>query len=80
MLQQYTLKYKENHQINNLNLDLWHYFFNFSYILLHFQKKYAKQRRDSAVKVGTIRLTSEFNSSSFGDGGVFFRHQRVEDQ
>lgn len=49
-------------------------------VFSYFQKKYAKQRRDSAVKVGTIRLTSEFNSSSFGDGGVFFRHQRVEDQ
>lgn len=46
----------------------------------YFQRKYAKQRRDSAVKVGTIRLTSDFNSSAFGDGGVFFRHQRVEDQ
>lgn len=46
----------------------------------YFQRKYAKQRRDSAVKVGTIRLSSVFNSSAFGDGGVFFRHQRVEDQ
>ena len=49
-------------------------------IFAYFQKKYAKQRRDSAVKVGTIRMNSEFNSSSFGDGGVFFRHQRVEEQ
>ena len=49
-------------------------------IIGYFHKKYAKQRRDSAVKVGTIRLTSNFNSSAFGDGGVFFRHQRVEDQ
>ncbi|MFV1874017.1 MAG: peroxidase family protein [Oleiphilus sp.] len=48
-------------------------------IFSYFHKKYAKQRRDSAVKVGTIRLTSDFNSSAFGDGGVFFRHQRVED-
>jgi hypothetical protein len=46
----------------------------------YFQRKYAKQRRDSAVKVGTIRLSSAFNSSAFGDGGVFFRHQRVEEQ
>jgi hypothetical protein len=49
-------------------------------IIPYFHKKYAKQRRDSAVKVGTIRLSSEFISSAFGDGGVFFRHQRVEDQ
>lgn len=49
-------------------------------IISYFHKKYAKERRDSAVKVGTIRLTSDFKSSSFGDGGVFFRHQRVEDQ
>lgn len=51
-----------------------------SSIWSYYKKKYAKQRRDSAVKVGTIRLSSDFNSSSFGDGGVFFRHQRVEEK
>lgn len=49
-------------------------------IFPYFHRKYAKQRRDSAVKVGTIRTTSAFTSSAFGDGGVFFRHQRYEDQ
>ncbi|KZY63551.1 peroxidase [Oleiphilus sp. HI0071] len=49
-------------------------------IFPYFHNKYARDRRSSAVKVGTIKSTSEFNSSSFGDGGVFFRHQRVEDQ
>ncbi|KZZ38609.1 hypothetical protein A3757_07670 [Oleiphilus sp. HI0117] len=49
-------------------------------IFPYFHKKYAKSRRDSAKKVGTIRLSSEFISSAFGDGGVFFNHQRVEDQ
>lgn len=46
----------------------------------YYKRKYAKQRRDSAVKVGTIRLSSAFTSSAFGDGGVFFRHQRVEER
>jgi len=49
-------------------------------IFSYFNNKYAKSRRDSAVKVGTIRLTSQFNTSSFGDGGVFFRHTRYEDR
>lgn len=49
-------------------------------IIPYFHNKYANERRNSAVKVGTIKTTSKFNSSSFGDGGVFFRHQRVEDQ
>lgn len=49
-------------------------------IFSYFNRKYAEQRRNSAVKVGTIKLTSDFNSSSFGDGGVFFRHQRVEER
>lgn len=46
----------------------------------YWNKKYAKQRRDSAVKVGTIRLTSDMTTSAFGDGGVFFKHQRYEDR
>ncbi|GLQ31369.1 peroxidase family protein [Litoribrevibacter albus] len=49
-------------------------------IIPYFHNKYATERRNSAVKVGTIKTTSKFNSSAFGDGGVFFRHQRVEDQ
>lgn len=48
-------------------------------IFPYFNNRYAKDRRDSAVKIGQIRLTSEFNLSTFGDGGVFFRHQRYED-
>lgn len=43
-------------------------------------KRYAKDRRNSAVKVGTIRLTSDMTTSAFGDGGVFFKHQRYEDR
>lgn len=46
----------------------------------YYNNKYAKQRRDSAVKVGTIRLTSDMTTSAFGDGGVFFKHQRYEDR
>lgn len=49
-------------------------------IFSYFNNKYIKDRRNSAVKIGSIRLTSEFNTSAFGDGGVFFRHQRYEDQ
>lgn len=41
---------------------------------------YANQRRASAVKVGTLVTTSPFVSSQFGDSGVFFKHQRVEDK
>jgi len=43
-------------------------------------KRYARDRRNSAVKVGTIRLTSDMTTSAFGDGGVFFKHQRYEDR
>jgi hypothetical protein len=49
-------------------------------IISYFHKKWAKKRRDSAVKVGTIRTTSDFKTSAFGDGGVFFNHQRYEDR
>jgi len=49
-------------------------------LIPYFNKKYIKARRDSAVKVGSIRLTSAFNASHFGDSGVFFRHQRYEDK
>ncbi len=49
-------------------------------LIPYFNNKYIKARRDSAVKVGSIRLTSAFNASHFGDSGVFFRHQRYEDK
>ena len=41
---------------------------------------YANQRRDSAKKIGTIKLTSDFKLSNFGDNGIFFKHQRYEDR
>ena len=40
----------------------------------------AAARRASAVKMGEIVLTSPFLVSQFGDSGLFFRHQRVEDK
>ena len=43
-------------------------------------KSYATQRRNSAVKIGEMELTSAFNASAFGDSGVFFKHQRDEDK
>lgn len=48
-------------------------------IFPYFNNKYANNRRDSAVKLGELTTTSEFTTSAFGDGGVFFRHQRYED-
>ena len=42
--------------------------------------RYASQRRNSAVKVGELSLSSAFNLSAFGDSGVFFKHQRMEDK
>ncbi|HEX5278272.1 MAG TPA: peroxidase family protein, partial [Fluviicoccus sp.] len=41
---------------------------------------YAAQRRASAVKIGELELTSPMIVSAFGDEGVFFKHQRVEDK
>ena len=49
-------------------------------ILPSLSKTYATQRRNSAVKVGEIQLTSDFIASEFGDSGVFFKHQRYEDR
>ncbi len=49
-------------------------------IFPYYNKKYAQQRRDGAIKVGSLKLTSEFNASNFSDNGVFFRHQRYEDR
>lgn len=42
--------------------------------------RYARERRDSAVKIGELVLTSEFTLSQFGDSGIFFKHQRYEDR
>lgn len=43
-------------------------------------RNYAQQRRNSAVKIGELELTSPFIASAFGDSGVFFKHQRNEDK
>jgi hypothetical protein len=43
-------------------------------------KTYADQRRASARKIGELELTSPLIVSAFGDNGVFFKHQRVEDK
>ena len=48
-------------------------------IIPYFNNRYAKSRRNSAVKLGEMSTTSDFTTSAFGDGGVFFRHQRYED-
>ena len=42
--------------------------------------RYANDRRNSAKKIGTIKLTSGFTLSNFGDNGIFFKHQRYEDR
>ncbi|VUD66694.1 hypothetical protein TDB9533_03664 [Thalassocella blandensis] len=42
--------------------------------------QYAQERRDSAIKIGEISLSSEFSVSEFGDSGIFFKHQRFEDR
>ncbi|VUD47711.1 hypothetical protein TDB9533_01082 [Thalassocella blandensis] len=49
-------------------------------LLPHLTRQYAKERRDSAVKIGELSLTSPFTVSAFGDSGMFFKHQRFEDQ
>ena len=43
-------------------------------------QRYQRERRNSAVKIGQLKLTSPFNVSHFGDSGVFFKHQRYEDR
>lgn len=43
-------------------------------------ERYQRERRAAAVKIGSIKLDSKFNTSAFGDGGVFFKHQRYEDR
>lgn len=43
-------------------------------------KRYADSRRNSAIKIGEMTLTEAMAASSFGDSGVFFKHQRYEDR
>jgi len=49
-------------------------------IIPWFNDRYARNRRNSAEKIGELRLTSDFKASAFGDSGVFFKHQRYEDR
>jgi len=49
-------------------------------IFPRWNKRYANDRRNSAKKIGTIKLTSDFKLSNFGDNGIFFKHQRYEDR
>ncbi|MBQ0753053.1 MAG: peroxidase [Gammaproteobacteria bacterium] len=42
--------------------------------------RYARERRDSANKIGELVMTSPFTLSQFGDTGIFFKHQRYEDR
>ncbi|WP_202560487.1 peroxidase family protein [Alcanivorax sp. DP30] len=43
-------------------------------------ERYARDRRNSAVKIGELVTDSEFTLSQFGDTGIFFKHQRYEDR
>ena len=43
-------------------------------------KYYADSRRKDAKKIGTVKLSSKFTLSNFGDNGIFFKHQRYEDR
>jgi hypothetical protein len=49
-------------------------------IFPRWNKRLADDRRNSAKKIGTIKLTSDFKLSDFGDNGIFFKHQRYEDR
>jgi hypothetical protein len=49
-------------------------------IIPSISRTYANQRRDSAIKIGEMQLTSPMIASTFGDSGVFFKHQRDEDK
>jgi hypothetical protein len=49
-------------------------------IFPRWNKRYADKRRNSAKKIGSIKLTSDFKLSDFGDNGIFFKHQRYEDR
>ncbi len=48
-------------------------------IIPSLNSSYAQQRRNNAVKIGELELTSPLIVSAFGDNGVFFKHQRHED-
>jgi len=39
------------------------------------QARYERERRESAVKVGSIVMDSAFKTSQFGDSGVYFKQQ-----
>lgn len=43
-------------------------------------KGYADSRRNNAIKIGEMTMTEAMAASSFGDSGVFFKHQRYEDK
>ena len=43
-------------------------------------ERYARERRNSAVKIGELVTDSAFTLSQFGDTGIFFKHQRYEDR
>ena len=49
-------------------------------IIPSISRTYASQRRSSATKIGEMQLTSPMIASTFGDSGVFFKHQRNEDK
>ncbi|OHC34620.1 MAG: peroxidase [Pseudomonadales bacterium RIFCSPLOWO2_12_59_9] len=49
-------------------------------IIPSISRTYASQRRNSAIKIGEMELTSPMIASTFGDSGVFFKHQRNEDK
>jgi hypothetical protein len=49
-------------------------------IIPSISRNYASQRRNSAIKIGEMQLSSDMIASEFGDSGVFFKHQRNEDQ
>jgi hypothetical protein len=49
-------------------------------IIPSISRTYARQRRSSAIKIGEMQMTSPMIASTFGDNGVFFKHQRDEDK
>jgi len=49
-------------------------------IFPRWNKRLADDRRNSAKKIGTVKLSSKFTLSNFGDNGIFFKHQRYEDK
>ena len=49
-------------------------------IFPRWNKRLADNRRNSAKIIGTVKLSSKFTLSNFGDNGIFFKHQRYEDR